>query len=240
MIRNLKIALLLLLAVACQEQSKPTAEAVILSGKITNYAGNSFSIINRHSVTQAVVTVDSTGIFSDTLQLEEGFYRISAKNESHKIYLRPGFQLQMNLDYAQYDETLSYQGEGAAPNNYLAQQYLLQEGFGNLTYYGYYAKLPEDEFLSLTDSLHQLELNLFSNAPIDDERFMIVEENNLKYALAVKIADYQGMRRFVTGDKSFNVSEDYPDGFEGFDPNQADLLIAPGYNSAVSKFVQKK
>ena len=241
MIKNLSFLLVIFTAIACQNQSAPQAnDDVALSGTIANFKGDYLYVINKYSKVQDSIAVDSSGIFDSRIKVNEGYYRIIAEQESHQIYLRPGFNLSMNIDYQQYDETLAYEGTGAEPNNYLAKKYLLEEGFGQLNYYGYYAKLDENDFLDLADSLHQLNVSLLDSSDIADDRFQLLETNSLNYGLLDKKSNYEGMHQFVTGKQKFKVSDDYPDVYKDFNPNQGDLLIAPGYYFAVSGYAQKK
>jgi len=78
---------------------------------------------------------------------------LSNGNENTIIYLKPKFDLNLYINTKEFDESIFYKGIGSNENNYLAKKYLLEESFGKLYYYGYYAKLSEKDFLKLTDSL---------------------------------------------------------------------------------------
>ena len=47
--------------------------------------------------------------------------RFSYAKQQSSLFLSPGDQLRISLDFPHFDETLQYTGRGAAPNNYLAQ-----------------------------------------------------------------------------------------------------------------------
>ena len=53
--------------------------------------------------------------------LKAGPASLSYARQRTVLYLSPGDQLQLTLDFPRFDETLRYSGQGSAANNYLAQ-----------------------------------------------------------------------------------------------------------------------
>jgi thiol-disulfide isomerase/thioredoxin len=53
--------------------------------------------------------------------LKAGPASLSYARQRTTLYLSPGDQLQLTLDFPRFDETIRYSGRGAAANNYLAQ-----------------------------------------------------------------------------------------------------------------------
>ena len=62
-----------------------------------------------------------------------------------------------------------------------------------------------------------------------DSDLVFLESNYIKYEKLMKIADYQAFRRFLTGDKDFKVSENFPDPYKDVDLSNADLLQVSNY-----------
>lgn len=78
----------------------------------------------RHFGPQSVKTVlDPAGNFSITLKdLKAGTpVQFSYAGQHTGLYLLPGDDVHMTLDFPHFDESLSYTGRGAAASNYLAQ-----------------------------------------------------------------------------------------------------------------------
>lgn len=114
---------LVLLVVSCNKDVKK--EYVTFSGKIIDK--NSDSLLIRSKSFLKKINVNEDGTFSDTLKVKTGPYNLFDGNESTTIYLKNGFELFMDLDTKQFDETVSYSGIGAEASNYIAAKALMQE-----------------------------------------------------------------------------------------------------------------
>ena len=102
-----------------------------LSGKITEK--NSDSLVVRSSKFTKKIRLNENGVFSDTLKVEKGYYNLFDGKEQTSVYLENGFDLNVTINTKRFDETVHYTGEGADPNNYLAQNSLLVEEVFNDT-----------------------------------------------------------------------------------------------------------
>ena len=114
--------LIALVVFSCNEEPKDYAT---LSGKITNK--NSDSLTIRKKAYSKKIQVAEDGTFKDTLKVEPGIYTLYDGTEATSIYLKNGFDIQVNLDTKLFDETVSYTGIGAQHSNFLAKKSLLEE-----------------------------------------------------------------------------------------------------------------
>lgn len=112
-----------LVVLSCTEEAPK--DYVTLSGTITNK--NSDSLIVRSRTYSKKINVKADGTFSDTLKVETGTYSLYDGSESTNIYLKNGFDINMVIDTKEFDETVSFTGNGAEASNYLAAKALLQE-----------------------------------------------------------------------------------------------------------------
>ena len=101
------------------------AQDVKLSGKIKNQ--NSDKITIKGDKFKQVIPVGKDGTFSASFAAPEGMYEFFDGAEYSEMYLKPGFDLAISLDAAQFDETMTYSGKGANENNVLAQNVLEEE-----------------------------------------------------------------------------------------------------------------
>lgn len=108
---------------ACNEEAPK--DYVTLSGTITN--PNSDSLVVAQRTILKTIKVNEDGTFSDTLKISNGTYFLFDGTESTSVYLENGFDLNITLDTKQFDETVSFTGNGAEASNYLAAKALLQE-----------------------------------------------------------------------------------------------------------------
>ena len=95
--------LIALVVFSCNEEPKDYAT---LSGKITNK--NSDSLTIRKKAYSKKIQVAEDGTFKDTLKVEPGIYTLYDGTEATSIYLKNGFDIQVNLDTKLFDETVSY------------------------------------------------------------------------------------------------------------------------------------
>ncbi len=123
--KKLLIALTVLLVLsACKNEPK---DYVTLSGKITNALGKEIKIINNQNKIVKTITVNDDGTFKDTLKVEKGVYNMSDGSEYAALYLENDFDITIALDTKEFDETLTFTGNGSNGSSYLAKKMLLQE-----------------------------------------------------------------------------------------------------------------
>jgi thiol-disulfide isomerase/thioredoxin len=232
--------LVLLLAFNSFAQKEAKSNYLLFSGKIENPFSDSVLILDKNQDVMKVILLKKDHSFRDTLRVEEGFYSLLNGQERTKMYLKPTFDLYVTLNTNEFDETIKYKGKGANENNYLSKNALLNESFGQLNYYGYYAKLDEKEFLNLTDSLYVVQKNLLEATKNLDPDFLYLESNSLKYNKLMKYVNYESMRRFVTGDREFKVSESYPNPFEKVNLGDEKLVSISEYIQYIQSYIRKK
>lgn len=220
-------------------QKNELNDNLIFSGKIENPNSDTLKIIDKNQSIIKSIILNKNNTFRDTLNLSEGFYSLKNGEESTQIYLKPKYDLSLTLNTKEFDESIKYEGKGANENNYLAKKALLEESFGELNYYGYYAKLSEKEFLKLTDSLNNVQKNLLEMNIDLDKDFFYIESKSLEFRKLDKYSSYEGMNRFVTGNTDFKVSENYPDAFENVDLSNEKLLISPYYLFYIQSYLRK-
>lgn len=107
---------------SCKTEPK---DYVTLSGKITNKNSDSLQIRSRTYTKTIQVAED--GSFKDTLKLETGIYNLFDGKEATAIFLKNGFDINLTLNAAEFDETIAYSGNGAEHSNFLAKSNVLHE-----------------------------------------------------------------------------------------------------------------
>ncbi|HET8753302.1 MAG TPA: TlpA disulfide reductase family protein [Salinimicrobium sp.] len=120
------------------------------------------------------------GSFADTLDLpEEGYYTLVVGNEITSLYLEPESSNSVNLNTAEFDESLKYSGDNAAENNYLAQKFLLSEKIGINP--RDMATMSEDSLIMIVDKNEQQYLALLNKNKEMDSAFVALESKGLQY-----------------------------------------------------------
>lgn len=124
-----KILKLIAVSVVIASCSNPPKDYVTLSGKITNKNSDSIVIANRKLKFKKVIKVDENGAFSDTLKVKNNFYQLFDGKEYATLFLKNGYDINLTLDTKEFDETLSFTGNGADESNFLVKSALMQENF---------------------------------------------------------------------------------------------------------------
>ncbi|MFS4455171.1 TlpA family protein disulfide reductase [Maribacter sp. 2304DJ31-5] len=103
---------------------KVTKDHATLSGTITNQNSGSL-VISSQGYTKKIA-VNEDGTFNDTLKIKEGKYRFVDGKKMSSIYLKNGYDLKLTLDAKEFHKTVTFSGEGANINNYIAKKVVLQ------------------------------------------------------------------------------------------------------------------
>jgi thiol-disulfide isomerase/thioredoxin len=111
---------------SCKNEPEVPKDYVTLSGKIENKNSDSLYIHQGRNYSKTI-KVNEDGTFKDTLKVNDGVYGLYDGSESSSLYLKNGFDITMSLNTKQFDESISYTGNGSESSNYIAQKALLEE-----------------------------------------------------------------------------------------------------------------
>ena len=180
---------------------------VTFSGKILNPNGNEIIIQGKEFTKKIELLGD--GSFSDTLRIpaEQYFYSFSDGNEYTSLFLRNGYNLNLNLNTLEFDESIRYTGKGSVNNNYLAQKYLLQEqvysdeSIFNLQQRAFEEKITqiEKEFIELLENVQGIDTNLVAGEEENRSRLIqrIEQEYNRKILMGETLAEGMDSPKFA-------------------------------------------
>lgn len=129
---------------ACQEdqRSRQTdTQSVYINVKAKHLASDTvkvltFDMLSGKSNSLAEVTLDSLGKGEMKMKLAHGLFAIldyqlteQEQLKSNQLYMEPGDSLTITIDGAAPKQLLSFEGEGAEVNNYLAGSFLVRQPF---------------------------------------------------------------------------------------------------------------
>lgn len=189
---------------ACKQE--PKIDYAVISGKIENSQAK--NAIVKNADFKAEIAINEDGTFADTLRIpENGFYTMSIGRGFTPLHLGLDDNLSVTLDANKFDETITYSGEGAIENNYLAAKTLnkVKATANEAELYS----LGEDAFktkLSEIKTANETLLNGLTNA---DETFMSSEKQNLVYDNYAMLNNYVQRHGYYTKKEDFKVSEGF-------------------------------
>lgn len=178
-----KLVYLLAISIAIVSCNKEPKDYVTFSGKITNKSSNTVVISNPQYKFKKEISVDENGVFNDTMNVKTGYYRLFDGKEYATLYLQNGAEVKMTMDAAQFDETISFTGNGSNESSFLAKTALLQEELlGDQTL----LELPEDDFNAKVSSFETDFNKRISEATLDST-FTANQKQN-----------FVGLKKYVT------------------------------------------
>ena len=135
---------------------------VIISGTINNQVNDSIVISGPNF--KKTIRLNENGKFLDTINISTNIYTLIHGRERTSMFLKPGYSLSISIDNKEFDESLTYSGEGSSNNNYLAAKTL--NSSLNPTDYKTMYSMDEDNFIKHINETKTSELaflNSFEN-----------------------------------------------------------------------------
>ncbi len=218
------LAFLALCVMACQDE--PKIDYVVLSGAVLNSNTKSVNIDRldfRHEI-----KIAEDGTFSDTLRIEEdGFHALGIGRNNTVMYLKQGDILKFKVDVKDFSNSLTFTGEGAEENNYLAAKMAGKSVANN--YVQFYSQ-EEADFKSAIAKLkseNEQRLDSLKNA---DETFLALARQNLVYDDYEYLNTYKQRHGYYTRKENYEPSE-------GFIPEALENMVyddAQAYKSSTA------
>ena len=103
---------------ACSEKSNN--DYVTIQGTIANADNNTLSILGKDFKKE--ITLNEDGTYKDTLKVTQGFHGFNDGKQQSFIYLKNGYDLELNFDASNFQESIDFKGEGSKTNNYLGEK----------------------------------------------------------------------------------------------------------------------
>lgn len=222
---------------ACKEE-EPKIDYAHFSGKIENPVDKVVTILDgRKKIKEMPLAEDGT--FADTLKVEPGYYTLRHDRESSAIYLKPGDDIKVTLNFKEFDETLIYSGVGAENNNYLAAKYLANEK-SNFDYKKVYS-MEEAEFSAIMDEVKSSKVEMIKGAKNISDEFRKLENKSTEYEYLSLLQNYAAAHSFYTNKEDFKPSEDFTKRIEGLDySNEEDYNNFNYYKQLVQSHYSSK
>ncbi|UMB52946.1 TlpA family protein disulfide reductase [Lutibacter sp. A64] len=197
-----------LLMISCKPEAPK--DYVTLAGTITN--PNSDSLIVAQRTILKTIKVSEDGTFSDTLKVKEGNYVLFDGKEQTTVYLKNGYDLDLTVNTAEFDETITYTGNGAEENNYIAAVALLQ---ASVLSDDSLFKLEKPNFDEKIEALNSKFKNILAEAKIADTAFVAGQEKQIDGLTKYIASTYEEKQYLITVLGKGNASPKFTD-YENF------------------------
>ncbi len=210
---------------------------ISLSGEVINPSVTTIKITDFKYKALASAELDDTGSFKMSTKLEDGFYLLNYGRNTAYVYLYPKDELSVSFDANHFDETLTFSGQGAERNNYLAKKSVLDqqltedlEAFYKVDETTYMANIAD------VKSKHLAELQKYSVASF----FKTAEEKSLEYDRLLSIQNYASSYKFYLGEE-ITPSEEFYASLKHLNlTNEEDFKKQPYYRYLVNSIWSKR
>ena len=233
---SIYIIIILLFITSCNNRKH---SYTILSGDTIISSSDTLYLFDKKYDTIKKIYLKNNKTFIDTLDVKTGYYYLKTSNSIIDLFLEPNSDLNLSFIQNAGNDSVFFKEKIASINNYLFQKTKLKDRIGIKEAYPYYAKLDEKEFLNETDSIKNLYLELLNNFPNLNKRIFEIERNNIKYDILFRLSNYQDFRRYVTDNKTFEVSDNYPKYYENINLSDEKALITPSYMVFIMYYLNK-
>lgn len=188
-----KIILLfaVLAIVSCETEKK---DYVTLAGKLKTPGTEKITVQGRGFSKE--ITVNSDGTFSDTLKVTDGVHAISNGNDRVTLFLKNGYDLNLEFKGEKLSDGVLFKGDGAETNNFMENKrtFYMSDNANPKSYFtldkaGFDAKLAaaKSELQSYKDKAQNLDSVIVAMDARNDEMFFGYIESN-----------YEGMHETLT------------------------------------------
>lgn len=139
--KKIFLVLVALSLFACND--KQPRDYVTLQGTIKNTDISTLTILGKNFKKE--IDVNSDGTFKDTLIVKQGFHGFNDGKQQSFIYLKNGYDLELNFDATDFPKSVAFNGEGSETNNYLVEKIKLVQD-EKLNNYNYLIALEQSDF----------------------------------------------------------------------------------------------
>ena len=174
----MKILIALMIATtftSCNEQQ--TNDYVSIKGTITNPHNNTLTILGKDFKKE--IKVNEDGTYQDTLKVVDGFHGFNDGIVQAFVYLKNGYDFEMNFDTKDFANSISFSGIGAGTNKYLNKKvaYIQLKQLENAKIY---FALEKPEFDKRITQISKDLDELLENADdMDPEVYTMEKDNNV-------------------------------------------------------------
>lgn len=162
-----------------------TDQFVTLKGHILNAPTDSIYVYDNFDEYKKAIILDEHNNFYDTLNIGTAEYYFEIGEESTNLFLSPGDDLEITIDYLSFDESINATGKGQKINNYLFKRVLSRESeiYNNDAFFDKdSAQFYHDLNIFFDKEIHTLDgLLLDSNIFIEEKEGIAMTKKNIGY-----------------------------------------------------------
>ena len=212
----LLLPLVTLFTLSCNQNSQNACGTAWIGGEIVNPKRDHIIISKSRKIIDTI-SLDANNFFHYKLEhVEPGIYFIS-HNEYQAIYIEPNDSLMLRVNTMEFDESLSFTGQGSHRNNFLMDLFLLNEQVEDMM--SSLNVLSPDVFETKLDSIENQRQILYKehvSSKNPSKGFKEIAEAAIKYGLYSKRELYIAAN---SRKKIYNENIEIPESFYDYREN---------------------
>lgn len=175
----MKLIITLILAITVTSCGKQQIkDYVSIKGQIDNHNNETLIILGKDFKKE--IKINEDGSYQDTLKVIDGFHGFNDGEVQAFVYLKNGYEIEMNFDTKDFPNSMSFDGSGAGTNIYLNEKvaYIQENQLDNAKVYFEMDKPEFDERIAkISKDLNEL---LENANDMDPEVYKLESDNNIK------------------------------------------------------------
>jgi len=229
--------LVLVFIISC---TTPEVNKVVITGTIENPTSE-YIVFSAYEQFKDTAFLDGENSFSIDIPLEKPVRNVNLMHgeEYAPMYLEPGFILTIRLNADEFDESLTYEGEGSDENNYLIGLLLLAEenDWNEMDIY----KLEVAEFKTKLEEFNVVQKEYWKESSVGKESsFWEQQAAALLYKRAGILFNYPNYYKYFMKTDSVYLGEDYDSYLKELDINNPEYLEVGEYGMFLNNYLRKE
>lgn len=231
------INIFIIFIISCNSESK---NQIIIKGNIINPIGETIQITGPGYMKdgsfsanlQREVSLDNNNNFIDTISITgASYYFFVHGRERFQLYLEPGNNLTINLNAREFDESITFFGNGEKNNTFLKEKFLNEEK--DPIDIIQISKLEEVEYINKIESILNSDLELIKTNKSISTTFRKNSNKNAKYNYLQLIQRYPLYHEFYAK-KIPNISDSFMSPLDDVDyTSDIDYKLFPSFKQLV-------
>ena len=227
--------------ISCQDKEVITT----LSGKISNAEAKTIKLEGLNFSKE--INLNEDGTFSDTLQLDyNGLYSLVLSDEKQRfIYLENGFQLNVENNTKEFENSFVFSGTGSNENNFMLKKHQVIESiYGKMDSWESVKPLftlNEKAFIEKNELYKKEILKALDDAKLTNQNFVKLEKLDADYHVLRMYAQYPSNHGYLTENRAFKASDSFPKVGEDFSiDNEESFKFSYSYRNLAARYFSEK
>lgn len=234
--RNAVACFISLLFLACSSNQN---NSTYFGGGIVNPKDNFVILLQEDNIIDSI-PIDNNGHFSYEFNLKEpGLFTFRHGYDPQIVYLEPHDSLKLRVNTVQFDESLVFDGTSGVENNFLIENYLLNQKNSELIL-SYY-KIPPQDFKFKTDSIKTSRENKLEKLKVKhqlSDEFVKIAQKSIDFEYFDMRERYAFLMNKYNPKKAKNINQNFYSYRENIDFKYENTSNLFGYHRFLDNYLK--